>query len=256
MHYYRLRRTGSVADPERLQGVCAAEDCEREDITRTGYCQLHTQRLRKRGDASFEFKGENVPHWTGEDATNRAVHQRLRAQRGKASTHRCIDCGRPAAHWSYDHADPNEKTEEGVGPYSTDIAHYQPRCVKCHKRFDMAIVMAKPTWRMSQKKVRQITRQRARDLCERCGRRRAHSLHHLKNRSQGGEWSPQNCVWLCGDGVRGCHGWVTEHPDAAWEEGFHLRSWETPGERPIRSGVHGVVFLADDGSVHPIGGAA
>ena len=93
-----------------------------------------------------------------------------------------------------------------------------------------------------------IVGQRSGGLCERCGGT-GHSTHHLKNRSQGGRWSPCNCVRLCGSGFSGCHGWVTTHPVEAGEEGFHLESWEIPGRRPIESRLHGYVLLADDGSV-------
>lgn len=96
---------------------------------------------------------------------------------------------------------------------------------------------------------------RSRGLCERCGGP-GHSTHHLVNRSQGGRWAPSNCVRLCGSGLGGCHGWVTVNPVAAAEEGFHLKPWELPGRKPIHSQLHGVVFLADDGSVRPIGGGA
>lgn len=91
--------------------------------------------------------------------------------------------------------------------------------------------------------------------CERCGGP-GHSTHHLTNRSQGGRWTPSNCVRLCGSGLGGCHGWVTVNPVEAAEEGFHLKPWESPGRKPIHSTLHGVVLLADDGSVRPIEGAA
>lgn len=43
-----------------------------------------------------------------------------------------------------------------------------------------------------------------------CGcRRTAHSLHHLLNRSQGGDDVPGNLVPLSGDGVALCHGALT-----------------------------------------------
>lgn len=99
-----------------------------------------------------------------------------------------------------------------------------------------------------------VVGERSGGLCERCGGL-GHSTHHLLNRSQGGCWSPSNCVRLCGSGLGGCHGWVTVNPAEAWEEGFHLKPWETPGGRPIASRLHGRVLLADDGSVRPIEGA-
>lgn len=38
---------------------------------------------------------------------------------------------------------------------------------------------------------------------------------------------------LCGDGVRGCHGWVTANPNAAAEEGWHVRPWQESLEIPV-----------------------
>jgi hypothetical protein len=38
-----------------------------------------------------------------------AVHDRLRTDRGQAASQTCIDCGRSAAQWSYDHLDPEER---------------------------------------------------------------------------------------------------------------------------------------------------
>ncbi|WP_228002174.1 HNH endonuclease [Nocardia australiensis] len=104
-------------------------------------------------------------------------------------------------------------------------------------------------------RTRKIVDLRSGGLCERCGGS-GHSVHHLLNRSQGGRWEPTNCARLCGSGLTGCHGWITTHPDEAWAEGWHLKPWERPGDRPIHSRVHGVVLLADDGTVTPIEGVA
>lgn len=70
-----------------------------------------------------------------------AAHDRVRRTRGQARRYPCVDCGTTAAHWSYDHADSNEKVStsertQGVA-YSLDTRHYEPRCVPCHKRFDL-----------------------------------------------------------------------------------------------------------------------
>lgn len=70
-----------------------------------------------------------------------AVHLRLASDLGSASRHACVDCYSPALHWSYDHADPNELHSEHIATmgiaYSTNPRHYVPRCVPCHKRFDL-----------------------------------------------------------------------------------------------------------------------
>jgi hypothetical protein len=50
-------------------------------------------------------------------------------------------------------------------------------------------------------------------LCVRCGRR-ANSWQHRVAAGRGGPTDPFNCVRLCGDGTRGCHGWA-EHNVAA-----------------------------------------
>ena len=71
------------------------------------------------------------------------AHERVRKVRGSASQYPCVDCGRSAAQWSYDHADGAELVDTSAGscgglPYSIDPAHYDPRCVSCHKRFDLS----------------------------------------------------------------------------------------------------------------------
>lgn len=56
------------------------------------------------------------------------LHCRIRAARGPAKNHQCIDCGKRARHWSYDLSD-------GPG-FSQDVNRYDPRCVKCHSAHD------------------------------------------------------------------------------------------------------------------------
>ncbi|WP_156623081.1 hypothetical protein [Mycobacterium sp. 1164966.3] len=70
----------------------------------------------------------------------RGAHMRVLAARGRASAYPCVgDCGRPAADWAYDNADPDELVSTVNGAprrYSLDPARYQPMCRPCHKRFD------------------------------------------------------------------------------------------------------------------------
>lgn len=172
MHYYRLRRTGTTdarpvvyADPAieaahkerkpkglkrvrsleprlRIAGECQAPDCSKPmGVAKTRLCRMHDLRLRKYGDINRDNCGPQNRLWTGDAATAGAVHQRLRKARGKAKSWSCTDCARPAAHWSYDHLDPNERPDPEKGPYSLDLDHYFPRCVRCHKRFDMDFIM-------------------------------------------------------------------------------------------------------------------
>lgn len=51
-------------------------------------------------------------------------------------------------------------------------------------------------------------------LCARCGRR-AESWQHRVSAGRGGPTDLFNCVPLCGDGVRGCHGWAEANPKLA-----------------------------------------
>ena len=89
---------------------------------------------------------------------------------------------------------------------------------------------------MSEKRCRQIVRDRADEVCERCGQCLPCTLHHRRNRSQlpkARHWEVSNCAMLCGDGVRGCHGWATVNPKAAHEEGWHVKPWEEPAKVPV-----------------------
>jgi hypothetical protein len=145
-HYGRLRRKGTTDDPMRVIGQCFVDDCD-EPATASGrtlgrsdefYCRMHYMRLAKRGDAAFDCKWDEHPRWSGDEATYEAMHQRVKKMRGVPSKHQCVDCGKQARHWSYDHTDPDQKVQVGKGPYSTDMDRYHPRCVRCHKKFDMA----------------------------------------------------------------------------------------------------------------------
>ncbi len=73
--------------------------------------------------------------YRAETAAYVTVHARLRYDRGRAATHQCVDCDRQAAHWSYDHADPDELIDKGLA-YSLKSEHYAPRCNRCHAAFD------------------------------------------------------------------------------------------------------------------------
>jgi hypothetical protein len=152
-HYYRLRRTGSTADPAPRQKVekpkreprppqpvriCAVEGCDRSCYHKKDHCRMHYLRLLRRGDVNFTYNLDRVRYWTGSDCTYQAAHQRVRKALGRASDQSCVDCGARARHWSYNHGDPNGLFEEGLGPYSSDPKWYEARCVRCHKKFDLA----------------------------------------------------------------------------------------------------------------------
>ena len=58
--------------------------------------------------------------------------------------------------------------------------------------------------------------------CVLCGGR-ASNRHEKVTRARGGPRDEFNTVLLCGSGTTGCHGWVTEHPDAAEQKGLYVR---------------------------------
>lgn len=146
MHYYRLRRNGTLtAKSWHRRTTCTAAGCEKREV-RNGLCGQHDYRMAVHGtidgytphwDRNMA-RGERHPNWTGSEASYYAAHQRVQAVRGSARLHRCIDCEAPAQHWSYNHDDPEGRVSEQGLPYSPDPAHYSPRCVSCHKRFDLA----------------------------------------------------------------------------------------------------------------------
>ena len=89
------------------------------------------------------------------------------------------------------------------------------------------------------------------DLGDMPGRGERWSIHHrvAGNRA---DMRLSNLLTLCGDGVRGCHGWITGHPEEAYDEGWavrHAKRWETAsipvlyGQRQVRRAGK---FVLDD----------
>jgi len=77
-------------------------------------------------------------------------HNRVKKARGPASDYRCIDCGGPAEDWST--ADRS----------SNDVrVRFQPRCRKCHRRYDGAIGEGSPRAKLTADKVRKLRARRA-----------------------------------------------------------------------------------------------
>ena len=143
MHYTRWLRDGAPGEPGRRDDHvgCKIEGCNNPHQG-LGYCRLHYERVYKHGDPMYALRrdGERNPSWRGDDVKYGGVHQRLRMQRGSASSHGCDRCDAPARQWAYDHTDPDERITEDGMPYSIDVQHYIPLCIACHREFDDAPV--------------------------------------------------------------------------------------------------------------------
>lgn len=148
-HYFRWRTTGDLGPAtfaiRQLGRICAVDDCDREQQTR-GWCPKHYKRWQAHGDPTKVagrgpgITGEANDAWVGGDVSYAGIHTRLRRQRGLASAHSCEHCGKHAKDWAYNHADPNEKTQEWRGylvTYSGDVSFYTPLCGSCHRQLDM-----------------------------------------------------------------------------------------------------------------------
>jgi hypothetical protein len=151
MHYHRQYRSGSAGEAserkrEHLNAECRIDGCAKPD-KEVGLCAMHGARVRRHGDPHMVIlpseryapSGPAHPHWAGVHVGYGAAHTRVERLHGSASNHSCVDCGRQAQHWSYNHDDPNELTtnDRGALPYSADPVHYSPRCGSCHKMFDL-----------------------------------------------------------------------------------------------------------------------
>lgn len=74
------------------------------------------------------FKGPANHKWS-DKPTLGAVHQRLKRAFGPAKDYLCNDCDGPAKEWSRIH-----------GRDGLDLDDYEPRCGKCHAKYDYEIV--------------------------------------------------------------------------------------------------------------------
>lgn len=64
---------------------------------------------------------------------------------------------------------------------------------------------------MTVSEVREYVFARERNICRCCRKRPAESMHEIVFRSQRGKVSKKNSIAVCGDGVRGCHGFLQRH---------------------------------------------
>ena len=83
-------------------------------------------------------------------------HKRVRQARGPASRYPCADCGEPAQDWST------------VNPSSGDVrGRFQPRCRRCHRRYDGAAGAGNPRAMLTVESVWKLRARRADGLTHR-----------------------------------------------------------------------------------------
>lgn len=95
--------------------------------------------------------------------------------------------------------------------------------------------------------------------CAACGRScvgRKSSVHHRRTKGMGGSSLPDtnqpvNLLLLCGDGVSGCHGFVTKRRHPAEEMGWRVAQGSDPAEVPVWTARSGWVLLTPDGGYEP-----
>lgn len=80
------------------------------------------------------------------------------------------------------------------------------------------------------------------------------SLHHRRPRRMGGTrdvniHDPANLLAVCGDGTRGCHGWIESHRREAYENGWLLNSGADPVSRACTLRDGSLVLLRADGYI-------
>jgi hypothetical protein len=84
------------------------------------------------------------------DPSDDVLHHRVKKVRGPASNYACVDCGRAAEDWST------------VYPSRDDVwVRFQPRCRKCHRRYDGAVGEGNPRAKLTAGKVRELRARRA-----------------------------------------------------------------------------------------------
>jgi DNA-binding XRE family transcriptional regulator len=73
---------------------------------------------------SYDF-GPNNAAWKGDDAVYNSLHSRVYRKLGKASNYICVDCDGNAEQWSQINGTPG-----------TAVDNYDPRCTRCHCKYD------------------------------------------------------------------------------------------------------------------------
>lgn len=108
--------------------------------------------------------------------------------------------------------------------------------------------------------VRQAVIARALFRCERCGDAlsSAMSIHHRRPRGMGGTKRIEtnytsNLLALCGTGTSGCHGWIENNRQEAYENGWLVSQRDEPTQVAVKSFLYGWVYLDDEGGLRRVG---
>jgi hypothetical protein len=97
----------------------------------------------------------------------------------------------------------------------------------------------------AERHARKAVKARSNGRCELGPDHPATDMHHRRNRSQGGLWTPENLLHIC----RGHHQHITTHPQAAIEQGWTVPSHRDPADVPCWLAGWGYSFLNPDGSI-------
>lgn len=97
---------------------------------------------------------------------------------------------------------------------------------------------------MDEKTCRKIVKERSGGFCEAAiplvCTGKAQTMHHRRKAGQGGPWWPTNILHVCGDGTRGCHGWIEANATRANERGLWLFNTQSPLREPVSMTWRGI----------------
>ena len=85
--------------------------------------------------------------------------------------------------------------------------------------------------------------ERAAGACEACRFTAAGKmdLHHRRLRSQGGQHTVENLLWVHDY----CHDTIHQHPAISYRQGMLVHSWDDPADVPVRT-FGSLTILADE----------
>jgi hypothetical protein len=114
--------------------ICVVDGCD-NGASAKKMCPLHYRRARTGVPLTQPLGQRNY-----DQGSYGMTHKRITYKYGKAAKQLCVNCGKQALDWSYNHSGIEERVlikSSGEGrEYSSDIDQYVPRCRKCHRLFD------------------------------------------------------------------------------------------------------------------------